>query len=211
MHVFSAIQSFNRTCRKLELVTWMCVEKIAENQNYNIFEAGPEMSRAPAPLADAPESDTLYADQALVAHQVVGGSVAETETAPGRGARRTARSVTCHVPHAGRGQSRYGSRSARARAPAGGRPAARQPRCNGPRPTSASHHNRSRSCAVSRQAATGSICLTLQDDARLARPAGGGQVLGSEDVQLNTTRIKYKHEQYQKTMGRTPLQDGGRV
>ena len=41
--------------------------------------------------------------------------------------------------------------------------AAKQPRRNGPRPTSASHHNQSRSCAVSRQAAAGSICLTLQD------------------------------------------------
>ena len=82
MHVFSAIQSFNRTCRKLGLVPWMCVEKIAENPNYNIFEAGPEMSRAPAPLADAPEPDTLYANQALVEHPVVGGSVAGTERPP---------------------------------------------------------------------------------------------------------------------------------
>ena len=54
MHVFSVIQSFNRTCRKLGLVPWMCVEKIAENPNYNIFEAGPETARAPAPPADAP-------------------------------------------------------------------------------------------------------------------------------------------------------------
>ena len=79
MHVFSVIQSFNRTCRKLGLVPWMCVEKIAENPNYNIFEAGPEMARAPAPPADAPEPDTLYADQAPVEHSAVGESVAETE------------------------------------------------------------------------------------------------------------------------------------
>ena len=79
MHVFPAIQSFNRTCRKLGLVPWMCVEKIAENPNYNIFEAEPEMARAPAPPVDAPESDTFYVDQALVAHPAAGGSVAEME------------------------------------------------------------------------------------------------------------------------------------
>ena len=79
MHVFSVIQSFNRTCRKLGLVPRMRVEKIAENPNYNIFEAGPEMARAPAPPADAPESDTLYADQAPVKHPAVGESVAEME------------------------------------------------------------------------------------------------------------------------------------
>ena len=82
MHVFSVIQSFNRTCRKLGLVPWMCVEKIAENPNYNIFEAGPEMARAPAPPVDAPESDTFYAEQALVAHPAVGESAAETERPP---------------------------------------------------------------------------------------------------------------------------------
>ena len=60
----------------------MCVEKIAENPNYNIFEAGPEMARAPAPPADAPEPDTLYVDQALVAHPAVGESVTETERLP---------------------------------------------------------------------------------------------------------------------------------
>ena len=60
----------------------MCVEKIAENPNYNIFEAGPETARAPAPPADAPESDTLYVDQALVAHPAVGESAAETERPP---------------------------------------------------------------------------------------------------------------------------------
>ena len=82
MHVFSVIQSFNRTCCKLGLVPWMCVEKIAENPNYNIFEAGPEMARAPAPPADAPESDTVYVDQVLVAHPAVGESVAGTERPP---------------------------------------------------------------------------------------------------------------------------------
>ena len=75
----------------------------------------------------------------------------------------------------------------RARAPAGGRPAARQPRRNELRPTSASHHNRSRSRAIPRQAAAGSTCLTLQDDTWLARPAGGGQALGSEDVPPNVS------------------------
>ena len=76
MHAFAVIQSFNRTYRKLGLVPWMCVEKIAENLNYNIFEAGPEMAGAPAPPVDAPESDTFYADQALVAHP---GSVSVAE------------------------------------------------------------------------------------------------------------------------------------
>ena len=79
MHVFPVMQSFNRTCRKLGLVPWMCVEKIAENPNYNIFEAGPEMARAPAPPVDAPESDTPYADQALVEHPAVGESAAGME------------------------------------------------------------------------------------------------------------------------------------
>ena len=60
----------------------MRVEKIAENPNYNIFEAGPEMARAPAPPVDAPESDTPYADQALVAHPAAGESAAETERLP---------------------------------------------------------------------------------------------------------------------------------
>ena len=82
MHVFSVIQSFNRTCRKLGLVPWMCVEKIAENPNYNIFGAGPEMARAPAPPADAPGPDTPYADQALAAHPAVGESATETERPP---------------------------------------------------------------------------------------------------------------------------------
>ena len=38
--------------------------------------------RAPAPPVDAPESDTFYADQVLVAHPAVGESVAETERFP---------------------------------------------------------------------------------------------------------------------------------
>ena len=82
MHVFSAIQGFDRTCRKLGSALRMCVEKIAENPNYNIFEAGPEMARAPVPPTDAPESDTFYADQAPVEHPAVGGSAAEMERPP---------------------------------------------------------------------------------------------------------------------------------
>ena len=50
--------------------------------NYNIFEAGPEMARAPAPPADAPESDTFYTDQVLVEHLAVGEGVAEMERPP---------------------------------------------------------------------------------------------------------------------------------
>ena len=60
----------------------MCMEKIAENPDYNIFEAGPETARAPAPPADAPEPDTFYVDQALVAHPVAGEGVAEMERPP---------------------------------------------------------------------------------------------------------------------------------
>ena len=63
-------------------VHWMCVEKIAENPDYNIFEAGPEMARAPAPSAGAPEPDTICVDQALVAHPAAGGGVAGTERPP---------------------------------------------------------------------------------------------------------------------------------
>ena len=40
------------------------------------------MTRTPAPPADAPESDTFYVDQALVAHPAVGESVAEAERFP---------------------------------------------------------------------------------------------------------------------------------
>ena len=82
MHVFSVIQGFNRTCRKLGLVPWVCVEKIAENPNYNIFEAGSEMARAPAPPADATEPDTLYVDQTLAAHPAAGEGVAGMERPP---------------------------------------------------------------------------------------------------------------------------------
>ena len=82
MHAFSVIQSFNRTCRKLGLVLWMYVEKIAENPDYNIFEAGSEMARAPAPPADAPEPDMLYMDQALVEHLAAGDGVARMERPP---------------------------------------------------------------------------------------------------------------------------------
>ena len=60
----------------------MCVEKIAENPDYNIFEAEPEMARAPAPPADAPEPDTLCMGQALVAHPAAGGGVAGAERPP---------------------------------------------------------------------------------------------------------------------------------
>ena len=58
------------------------MEKIAESPNYNIFEAGPEMARAPAPPADAPEPDTLCMGQALVAHPAAGEGVAGTERLP---------------------------------------------------------------------------------------------------------------------------------
>ena len=54
------------------------------SSDYNIFEAEPEMARTPTPPADAPEPDTLYVNQALVAHPAVGESAAETERLPAR-------------------------------------------------------------------------------------------------------------------------------
>ena len=35
VHVFSAVQSFNSTCRKLGLVAWRCVEKMVDDQKYD--------------------------------------------------------------------------------------------------------------------------------------------------------------------------------
>ena len=52
MRVFSAIQGFNSTCRKLGLVPWKCMARIAADHTFNIFRAGPEMQRASAPWDD---------------------------------------------------------------------------------------------------------------------------------------------------------------
>ena len=49
MRVFSAIQGFNSTCRKLGLVPWKCMARIAADHTFNILRAGPEMQRASAP------------------------------------------------------------------------------------------------------------------------------------------------------------------
>ncbi len=49
MRVFSAIQGFNSTCRKLGLVPWKCMARIAADHAFNIFRAGPELERASAP------------------------------------------------------------------------------------------------------------------------------------------------------------------
>ena len=38
--VFSILQSFNMTCRKLGLVPWRCVGRMVENPDFNIFAAG---------------------------------------------------------------------------------------------------------------------------------------------------------------------------
>ena len=77
MHVFSALQSFNRTCRRLGLVPWMCVERIVEDPDYSIFEAGPEVGgAAPAPGAGH-EPDVLYVDQIRVPHPTAEWNEAE--------------------------------------------------------------------------------------------------------------------------------------
>ena len=47
--VFSILQSFNMTCRKLGLVPWRCVGRIAENPDFNIFAAGPGLGGGERP------------------------------------------------------------------------------------------------------------------------------------------------------------------
>ena len=71
------LQSFNRTCRRLGLVPWMCVERIVEDPDYSIFEAGPEVAgAAPAPGAGH-EPDALYVDQIRVPHPTAEWNEAE--------------------------------------------------------------------------------------------------------------------------------------
>ena len=48
MRVFSILQSFSSACRKLGLVPWMYVERMAADPDFNPYEAGPELARAPA-------------------------------------------------------------------------------------------------------------------------------------------------------------------
>ena len=55
MHVFSVIQSFNSTCRKLGLVPWKCIRKIYTDPFFNIFQAGPEVKRAPRSKKNTPK------------------------------------------------------------------------------------------------------------------------------------------------------------
>ena len=64
--VFSILQSFNMTCRKLGHVPWRCVERIAENPDFNIFAAEPGPRGAPVPPDAKREPDKLYVDNVPV-------------------------------------------------------------------------------------------------------------------------------------------------
>ena len=61
MHVFSAIQSFNSTCRKLGLVPWKCIGRISADPSFNIFQAGPEVKRTSPSKEKIPQSPTCEA------------------------------------------------------------------------------------------------------------------------------------------------------
>ena len=52
-HVFSVIQSFNSTCRKLGLVPWRCMERIIDDPEYDILEAGDDVKRLATPWSEA--------------------------------------------------------------------------------------------------------------------------------------------------------------
>ena len=64
--VFSILQSFNMTCRKLGHAPWRCVERIAENPDFNIFAAEPVPRWAPVPPDAKREPDKLYVDNVPV-------------------------------------------------------------------------------------------------------------------------------------------------
>ena len=85
MHVFSVIQIFNSTCRKLGLAVWRCMEKIVDDQKYDILEAGDDVRRVATPWSEAkPVAYRLCVD----------GNMVETNGAErsrtGRGHRRGA-------------------------------------------------------------------------------------------------------------------------
>ena len=62
-HVFSVIQSFNSTCRKLVLVPWMCMSRIIDDPEYDILEAGDDVKRRAAPWSETkPTTHQLYMD-----------------------------------------------------------------------------------------------------------------------------------------------------
>ncbi len=52
-HVFSVIQSFNSTCRKLGLVPWRCMERIIDDPKYDILQAGDDTKRVGTPWSEA--------------------------------------------------------------------------------------------------------------------------------------------------------------
>ena len=62
-HVFSVIQSFNSTCRKLGLVPWKCMSRIIDDPEYDILEAGDDVKRRVSPWSEtkAP-THRLYID-----------------------------------------------------------------------------------------------------------------------------------------------------
>ena len=152
--------------------------------NYNIFEAGSEMARAPAPPVDAPEPDTLYVDQALVAHLAAGEGVAGMERPPVRAlaAPPDQSPATSHTPAGDRAGTVAGPHGPVPLLAAGLRPDSRAAMARvSPlsRTITDPDHVPFRG-----KPPPDSICLTLQDGTRLARLAGGEQVLGSEDVPL---------------------------
>ena len=52
MRVFSAIQGFSSTCRKPGLVVWGCMEKMVDDQKYDILEAD-DVGRVATPWSEA--------------------------------------------------------------------------------------------------------------------------------------------------------------
>ena len=96
MHVFSVLQSFNSTCRKLGLVPWKCMEQIIDDQKYNILHAGEDVKRASTPWRDAkPVTYQLYADGKAVETRgaKLNGDIAAALTAEAKGGLET----ECHA------------------------------------------------------------------------------------------------------------------
>ena len=62
-HVFSVIQSFNSTCRKLGLVPWRCMGRIIDDPEYDILRAGDDVKRVATPWSEArPVTHQLHVD-----------------------------------------------------------------------------------------------------------------------------------------------------
>ena len=95
-HAFSVIRSFNSTCRKLGLVPWRCMDRIIDDPEYNILEAGDDVKRPATPWSEtkpvthqlcidgnAVETDgvTLSAEKAQKLTAKITAEAAKTETA----------------------------------------------------------------------------------------------------------------------------------